>query len=190
MNFRNVRGVAVAIMATVALGAVSVGSAHAEGRVLTIAVVDVPLVLQDSKAGKVIQKALENQRESYTRDMSGREDKLRQANQELDRQRGALSQEAYNQKRRDFEQSFADFQRDVQARRKAIEQGFNEAMQTLHSSVLEVIAGLVQERGITMVLAKQQVVIVENSLDMTREVLERVDKKTPSVAVKFPSVKK
>lgn len=164
--------------------------ARAELKPPVIAVVDVQYLLHESTAGKGVQKAIESQRETYGKEISGQEEKLRHAEQELARQRGTLSEEAFGKKRHDFEKQVMDFQRDVQARQKSIDQGLNEAMRTLQNTTIEVIAGLVQERGINLVLSKQQVVIVEKTMDLTQEVMEKLNQKLPSVSVKIPPPKR
>jgi Skp family chaperone for outer membrane proteins len=178
------------MMAALALLAVPVAGARAELKNPVIAIVDVQAIVQQSTAGKGIQKAIEGQREAANHEFSGQEDKLRQGEQELARQRGVLSEEAFGKKRRDFEKQVADFQREVQGRQKAIEQGYNEAVHTLLGSVMEAVAGLAREQGITLVLSKQQVIMSETSMDLTQVVLDRVNQKLPSVPVKSPAGRK
>jgi len=190
MIVRNVRRALVAGFAIAALMATAPGGARAELKPPVIAVVDVQFILHESTAGKAIQKAIESQREAYAKEISGQEEKLRQADQDLARQHGVLSEDAFGKKRHEFEKQVMDFQRDVQARQKSIDQGFNEAMHTLQNSTVEVIAGMVQERGINMVVSKQQVVIVEKTMDLTQEVLDRLNAKLPSVSVKIPPPKR
>jgi outer membrane protein len=148
-----------------------------------IAVVDIQMILQDSVASKSIQKQLDTQRQTYQNEISKQEEKLRAAEQELGRQRTILSQDAFAQKRREFEQQVAEVQRNVQARKKSLDQAFNESMTKVRDNLLQIVADVAGERKATLVLAKQQVVIVEKSLDLTSVVLERLNKKLPNVAV-------
>ena len=113
-------------------------------------------------------------------------DTLRAAEQELGRQRSNLAPEAFEQKRREFEQQVADVQRSVQNRKRVLDQAFNESMKKLHETMLEVVAEVAGEQKASLVLAKQQVVIAEKSLDLTGSVLDRLNKKLPSVAVTVP----
>jgi Skp family chaperone for outer membrane proteins len=164
--------------------------AQAELKPPVIAVVDVPFILQESSAGKSIQKAIQAQREVYSKEIAAQEEKLRSAEQELGKQRAVLSQEAFAKKRRDFEKQIADVQREVQSRSRNLEQAFNESTRTVQGSLFEIIAAMVQDQGINMVLNKHQVVLVEKGMDLTQEVLERLNKKLPQVAVKIPPIKK
>ncbi|MEI6985352.1 MAG: OmpH family outer membrane protein [Rhodospirillaceae bacterium] len=179
-----------AILVALVLAVAASGVARAEIKPPLIAVVDVQYVLHESTAGKGVQKVIDSKSEVFAKELAAQEDKLRQTEQDLGRQRGTLSEEAFAKKRRDFEKQLGDYNRDGQARRKSLEQGGNEAMQAIHRAMLEIIAALVQEQGVNIVLSKQQVVIVEKSMDLSQDVLERLNTKIPSVVVNLPPIKK
>jgi Skp family chaperone for outer membrane proteins len=151
-----------------------------------VAVVDVQFILQEAAASKSIQKQLEAQRETYQNEISKQEDRLRAVEQELNHQRANLSPDDFAQKRREFEQQVVDVQRTVQARKRVLDQAFNESMTKVRDAVLQTVTEVAGEQKATLVLAKQQVVLAEKSLDLTTAVLERVNKKLPSVPVTVP----
>jgi Skp family chaperone for outer membrane proteins len=151
-----------------------------------VAVVDVQFILQEAAASKSIQKQLEAQRETYQNEISKQEDRLRAVEQELNRQRSVLSPDEFAQKRREFEQQVADVQRTVQARKRVLDQAFNESMTKVRDTVLQIVTEVAGEQKATLVLAKQQVVLAEKSLDLTSAVLERVNRKLPTVPVTVP----
>jgi outer membrane protein len=151
-----------------------------------VAVVDVQFILQEAAASKSIQKQLEAQRETYQSEISKQEDRLRAAEKDMNRQRSIVSPDEFAQQRREFEQQVADVQRTVQARKRVLDQAFNESMTKVRDAVLQTVSEVAGEQKATLVLAKQQVVLAEKSLDLTATVLERVNKKLPSVPVTVP----
>jgi Skp family chaperone for outer membrane proteins len=161
-------------------------NALAELPASVVAVVDVQFILQEAAASKNIQKQLEAQRETYQNEISKQEDRLRAVEQELNRQRSVLSPDEFAQKRREFEQQVADVQRTVQARKRVLDQAFNESMTKVRDTVLQIVTEVAGEQKATLVLAKQQVVLAEKSLDLTSAVLERVNRKLPTVPVTVP----
>lgn len=175
----------VALFAGLLCAAVS-GPAFAELKAPVIAVVDMQQILQESAAAKDIQRQLDAQRDTYQGEISAQEEKLRAAEQELARQRSILSQEAFLQRRREFEQQVAEVQRNVQARKRLLDQAFADSMKQVRDNLLQIVADVAAENGATLVLAKQQVVIVEKSLDMTEAVMKRLNEKLPNVAVSIP----
>lgn len=161
-------------------------NALAELPASVVAVVDVQFILQEAAASRSIQKQLEAQRETYQNEISKQEDRLRAVEQELNRQRSVLSSDEFAQKRREFEQQVADVQRTVQARKRVLDQAFNESMTKVRDTVLQIVTEVAGEQKATLVLAKQQVVLAEKSLDLTSAVLERVNRKLPTVPVTVP----
>ena len=88
---------------------------------LTVMVVDVQALLQNSKAAKMVRSQIEQKRGEYTKDISHQEESLRAERDTLQRQQAALSPEALNQKGRDFQQKVNDLERNVQGKRQALE---------------------------------------------------------------------
>lgn len=151
-----------------------------------IIVVDVQHCLQLSTAAQDIQKQLDAQRTIYQAEISKQEDQLRAQEQDLANRRGEMSQDAFTQKQRAFEQQVADVQHSVQARKAALDEAYSQAMGTVRSTLLQIVADIASEQKASIVLSKQQVVLVEKTLDITDTVLERLNKKLPQVTVKIP----
>jgi len=151
-----------------------------------IVVVDVQKILQDSTASKGIQTAVESQRDTYQKEISALEDKLRNGEAELRKQQTVLSPDAFANKRRDFEKQVADVQRTVQNRKRALDTALNEAMGQVQKNMVEIIADVARAQSANLVLARHQVVLVDTQLDVTDVVLERLNKKLPTVAVSIP----
>jgi len=158
----------------------------AELKAPVIAVIDVQKIMQESNASKGITKSFESLRDSYQKEISALEDKLRKNEDELRKQQTVLSPEALATKRRDFEKQVADVQKTVQNRKRALETSLNEAMAVVHKTMVEVVADISRERGANLVLARQQFVLVDTQLDVTDLVMERVNKKLPQVALNVP----
>ncbi len=190
MMLRDGRWALAAAAVILTLVSVPVVGAKADGKPPVVAVVDLQLILHESTAGKAVQKAIESQGEIFHREISAQEEKLRQGQQDLERQHAALSEDAFAKKRRDFEKQVADYQRDAQARQKALQQGDTEASRTILGAINDILGTLAREKGINLVLPRPAVVFADTDLDVTQEVLSRLNSKLPSVAVNIPSVRK
>lgn len=151
-----------------------------------IVVADVIQILRDAAAVQSIRSQLEKQRAAYQADLQKQENELRNADQELAKQRAILSPEAFAQRRRELEKRVSDAQQTVQDRRRALDTAFNTAMQKVNEAMVAVVSEIVQERNYQMVLTKTQVVIVQTQLDITPEVMRRLNRKLPTVAVSIP----
>lgn len=174
-------------------GTLAAASPRAEAQAVpppVVIVVDIQQIQQESLAYKAIQKQLDDQREVYQKEIAAQEEKLRAADQELARQRTILSPEAFAQKRREFEKQVAEIQRNVQTRKRTLDQAYAEAIGRVRKALLQIVADVAGERKANVVLARQQVLVVEESLDVTRIVMERLNEELPTVQVTLPGTKK
>src|ERR1700732_1294417 len=88
---------------------------------LSIIVVDVQSLLQNSKAAKMVRQQIEAKRAEYAKEISHREEALRQERDALQRQQASLTADQLNAKGRDFQAKVNELDRDVQAKRQALE---------------------------------------------------------------------
>jgi outer membrane protein len=152
-----------------------------------ILVVDVQYIMRESKAAKTIAQQIEQQRQIYTKEISKTETELRAAHDELERQRTILSADAYNQKNRDFQQKVDEYGRNSQQKKQTLEYSHNVAMKQVIDNMIAVVSDIAQERRANLVLPKDAVLLVDKSLDVTAETLQRIDQKLPTVAVNIVS---
>lgn len=152
-----------------------------------VAVVDMQKILQDSTAAKGVRDQLAGRRASYQQQVTADSQKLREAEKELIAQRGKISDEEFAKKRGEFEKKVSDAQKAIQERTRILDTAFNEALNTIRGSIGQIVADAAKARGVTLVLDKSQVVVVESSLDITSVVLADLNKKLPKVDVKLPA---
>jgi Skp family chaperone for outer membrane proteins len=151
-----------------------------------ILIVDLQQILQDAKAAKGVQSVISQQYNVYSKEVAQQEDELQKARADLERQRTILAPEAFGQKARELQQRYDELDHVVQGRRQTLQQSLNEAMLKVKNAALEVVAGIVQERGANLVIEKQAIVFEAEGLDVTLEAIERLDQKLPSVPVNLP----
>ncbi len=161
------------------------GTASAAAAPAVIGVVDVQVILRDSTAMKAIQSQVEEKRGQYQTDISGQEKRLREQEQELKRQQSVLAADAFEAKRRDFEAQVAAVQRDVQERRRTLDQAYGEGLKVVQKELTAIIAALAKERGFTLVLPTGQTLYAEPALAITDEALKRLNKKLTTVTLQF-----
>jgi Skp family chaperone for outer membrane proteins len=151
-----------------------------------IVICDVLLVLREARASQSVREQIDKQRASYQAEIAKQENDLRAADQQLAQQRAILAPEAFAQRRRDLEKRISDAQQSVQNRRRVLDQAFTESMQRVEGSMIEVISEIARDKNYQVVLPKSQVVIVQTQLDITGEVLARLNKKITTVSVNIP----
>jgi Skp family chaperone for outer membrane proteins len=177
------RGVvlALALMA----GAHAMPPAHAQEKLppAIAAVVDYQRVLREAKAARGIREQIETRRKLYQEQIAKEEQKLNDGAKELDKQRAVLSAEAFKDRRDEFQKKVAGVQRMVQERRRTLDQVSAAALNQVRDSIINIMGDLSTERGFNVVMPSSAVLLFSPKIDLTEEVIGRLDKKLPSVKV-------
>src|ERR1700739_5022694 len=152
---------------------------------LTVMVVDVQALLQNSKAAKMVRGQIEQKRGEYTKEISHQEESLRAERDALQRQQASLSPEALNQKGRDFQQKVNDLERNVQGKRQALEKSNGDALSKIQEEMLKIIADIAKQRKANLVFQRTDLVLFDQGFDITDEVLQKLDEQMPALTVNF-----
>jgi outer membrane protein len=152
---------------------------------LTVMVVDVQALLQNSKAAKMVRSQIEQKRGEYTKEISHQEESLRTERDVLQRQQASLSPETLNQKGRDFQQKVNDLERNVQGKRQALEKSNGDALQKIQEEMLKIIADIAKQRKANLVFQRADLVLFDQAFDVTDEVLQKLDEQMPALTVNF-----
>ncbi|MFY9287925.1 MAG: OmpH family outer membrane protein [Alphaproteobacteria bacterium] len=165
----------------------SAGSAQASDKIIapSIAVIDVQRILEESLSAKSVQKQLEIRRAKFQTEIEVEENGLRQAEQELSKQRSKLAAAVYADREQQLRQRFLTVERHVQSRRKVLDQAFTDSMNTVRTALLDIASTMARDRGVNLVLVKQQTLWVDKPLDITDDLLKRLNAKLPEVAIKI-----
>src|ERR1700758_4666642 len=152
---------------------------------LTVMVVDVQALLQNSKAAKMVRSQIEQKRGEYTKEISHQEEALRAERDALQRQQASLSPDALNQKGREFQQKVNDLERNVQGKRQALEKSNGDALSKIQEEMLKIIADIAKQRKANLVLQRSDIILFDQSFDVTDEVLQKLDEQMPTLTVDF-----
>jgi outer membrane protein len=145
------------------------------------AVIDYQRILRDAAAARSIRDQIEARRKVYQTEISKEEQRLHEADKAFAEQRSVLSAEDFAVKRRDFEQEVAEVQRLVQERRRELDRLSAAALDEVKRALIEIVTSIAEERGFNLVLSSSEVLFFARSLDLTEEVLAKLDARLPDV---------
>lgn len=155
------------------------------GPSLSVLVVDVQALLQNSKAAKMVHAQIEAKRAEYAKEIQHQEELLRQERDTLQRQSSTLSAAAFNQKGREFQAKVNDLDRSVQSKRQALEKSNAEALGKIQQSMLKIITQIAKQRKANLVFQRGELVLFDQQFDVTDEVLQKLDEQLPTLTVNF-----
>lgn len=149
-----------------------------------IAIVDMQMLMRESKAAVSIKDQMTKLRKGYKKTFSDEESKLRDAEKSLVEKQKTLSKEEFTKEQKAFEKKLVAAQKEVVAKQKKLDKAFTDAMEQLRGKVVQLIANVAEEQQASIVLPRQNIIIIDPGLDLTKDVLKKLDAELAHVDVK------
>ena len=152
---------------------------------LQVMVVDVQSLLQNSKAAKMVRDQIEAKRAEYAKEISRQEETLRQERDNLQKQQQTMTADQLNVKGREFQAKVNELDRDVQAKRQALERSNADALQKIQEVMVKIITDIAKDRKANLVFQRSELVLFDQGFDVTDQVLQKLDEQMPTLTVNF-----
>ena len=153
--------------------------------VTRIGLVDLDGVLRQSSGTAKVRRLLDEQRLTFREEFTQREAKLQTSEKMLQADRELLSEEAFNERLKAFEDEVAEVQRQIQYRRQALDRAFQEAQRNLRGLALDIVKQIASERKLDLVLSQESALIFLPTLNISEEVLARLDERTRNARIEI-----
>lgn len=162
-----------------------------------IAIVDVRVLMSESKAAKNIQTQVQSHREKFIDELKATEKSLIEDKTALDKQlqeeqeakaegkESDFSPEEFMKKAADFEKDLMKSKNDANVRRRDLEVAAGKATQKLRNNIIETVEEIADKEGYTLVLSSQSVVIGTKEFNITDQVMDALNKKVTKIKVDF-----
>jgi hypothetical protein len=73
----------------------------------------------------------------------------------------------------------------VQSKRQALERSNGEALEKIQGAMLKIITEIAKQRKANLVFQRSELVLFDQSFDVTDEVLQKLDEELPTLTVNF-----
>ncbi len=149
----------------------------------TIGIVNTAQVLTESKAAKSLFQPREPLQKSFLLEVSDKEQDLRDREKALISERDSISKEAFNKKKESYEKDLLETGKKVREKKQKLEQAYAKAIAKIKAEMTKATAAVADEKALQLVLTNQNVIIGAKELDITDEVMKRLDKNLPDLKI-------
>lgn len=153
----------------------------------SIVILDGRLVMTQSQAALGLRQQAERQNTALRADVQKQEQEFKTAQTDLQKERGKVTDAVFDQKVRALQKRMSDAQGALQNRTRNLDRAFAEASGKIEQAMLQASVEVAQERSYVLVLDKAQVVVVQSQLEITGEILKRVNQRLPTVPLQLPA---
>ena len=148
-----------------------------------IALVDLDGVLRNANANNRIRELLDGQRAKFQEEFRAVEVDLQQSERDLLSRRDLMEKEEYDKLVTAFQARVAKLQKDIQYKRQSIDNAYQKALSGIRSLAIEEVTKIAGEKKIDLILKRDSSVIFLPHLNISDEVLSRLNARTKDARI-------
>ena len=142
---------------------------------------DFKYILNESAAGKKAQNSLKTKLDKGFKNLADKEKKLQEEEKNIIEQKKLIKPEEYKSKVNDLRKSVTSLQKERNKLLEDISKQRSKARTELLKNLNPIIQEYMQEKKIRMVVDKKSLLLADENLDITKEILGRLNKKLKSI---------
>ena len=144
---------------------------------------DFNYVISQSEAGKKVNKNLKNQLDQGVKKLKEQEKKLQNEEKEIIQQKKVLSAEDYKEKIISLKKKVSKLQKDRDSLLDSVFKKRKIARDKLLNNLNPIMKEYMQQNNINIVLDKKSILLADEKLDITKNILDLLNKKIKSVSL-------
>jgi outer membrane protein len=148
-----------------------------------IALVDIGGVLRAADANNRVRELLDGQRAKFQEEFRAIEVDLQQSERDLLAKRELMAKDEYDELVTEFQARVSSVQKEIQYKRQSIDNAYQKALSNIRRLAMEVITKIASEREIDLVLKRDVSVIFLPHLNISDEVLTRLNERTKNARI-------
>ncbi|PPR27718.1 MAG: hypothetical protein CFH31_01363 [Alphaproteobacteria bacterium MarineAlpha9_Bin1] len=148
-----------------------------------IVVIDMQYIVARSSAAVEVRKELDRLKKEYTAIVTKEEEELKLLQDELGVQRSILPVDEFNKLEQDFRSRVEKLQSVIAEKNKELEQILKKSINIIQRKSIQIITNIARERGLAAVLDTSTVVLAADSINISKIVIENLNKEMPSIDI-------
>ena len=146
--------------------------------------VDFKFILNQSDAGKKAQNFLKNKLETGLKNIKDKQQKIQEEEKKIIEQKKVLSPEEYKKKVSDLRKKVSLLQKERSQILDSVAKQRTKARNELLKNLNPIIKDYMNEKKIRMVIDKKSILLADENLDLTQEIIVELNKKLKSINLK------
>ena len=142
----------------------------------TIAFIDLNYIYSNSKTGKKIIKEIDNKQSKINKDFKDYQNKLNKEKDYLLSKKNVLEKEEFKKRINELENNLIKYQQEISKKNKNLLDFRNKSKNDFAISLRSTLETYAKENKISLILRKEQLLLGESGLDITKEILELFNK--------------
>lgn len=163
----------------------NISNVFAQNTSLNIAVINADDVLSNSKVVNFIQEKIINKEKEYQVEINKKQTSLKKEFQEIEKKRSVLSEKSLKKEEDKFAKKYQDLKEELTKRRESLKTASLKAFVRVDKKMNKIIKDISEEQDIDLVLPTSNIIFAKDKLDISAQVLERLNEQMTKVKVRF-----
>ena len=155
----------------------------------TIAVLNLEEIKSSSLAIKNINEQIQKKEAEFVAEIEKKSLDLKKQNDQLVKQQSILNEKAMEEKAKEFNNKVAEAQKDEQNKRTILGTAQMNAFEVVDQAVTKIVNQQAAENKFTLLMPSSSLFYFDPKLDITQDVLKKLNDSLKKVTVKFDNVK-
>ncbi|MEX0583335.1 MAG: OmpH family outer membrane protein [Sneathiella sp.] len=155
-----------------------------------IGVVDMQKIMRDIEVAKDINAQIAAFEEQVKAELDAAEQKLKDERTQIERQKTLVTPDAYSKKQAEFNRKAAAFRTNVQDRNRQLQRSRIVALDKIKEQMIPIVRTVMDEHGATLVVDVSEILFAEKPLEITDEVIDRLNRDLKKTKVELVPLKK
>ncbi len=151
----------------------------------SVAVLDVEKIVKESTAMRDIQSKVTKKQDEYQKEVTKKQKDLEAEQKKLESKKNVLSKEAFEKEMKKFEDKVDDLKTFVDKKQNSLKKASMDSMSKVNDKIKDIIAEISKESNVDLIIPTSQTLFYKDEMDISADVLKRLNKKITKVDVKF-----
>jgi Skp family chaperone for outer membrane proteins len=160
-----------------------IGSSYAEYPSTSIGVIDLNYILSESKSAKDAAKQIEDIAIKVEKEIATSDQELIDEQNKLIESQSIMAPDAFEEKRIEYEKKVQNYNVSRQDKLLSIDKMVNDSRNSVLDALRPILEEISNEKGITILLEKNSVLLNAENMDITNEAIQMLDKQLPKIKV-------
>ena len=138
-------------------------------------------ILNQSTAGKKAQDYLKKKLENGIKNVNDKEKQVQEEEKKIIQQKKIISQEEYKKKVTELRKKVANLQKERNKILQSVAKERAKAKNELLKNLNPIIKQYMEEKNIRMIIDKKNLILADETLDITTEIINRLNKNLKSI---------
>lgn len=142
---------------------------------------DFKMILNESTAGKKAQTYLKNKLDKGFKDLNSKKDKILDEEKKIVQQKKVISNEEYKKKISELRSTVSSLQKERNTLIESVAKQRAKAKSELLKNLNPIVKNYMKEKKIRMVVDKKNVLLADENLDITKDIITLLNQKLKSI---------